>query len=412
NRQNRRQLAQQLGQKVAVNGFNIHYEKVGTGQHTVLLLPGAIGSTRSDFGAQLETMNREAFTLIAWDPPGYGYSRPPERDWNDFYRRDAKVAAQFMKALGVAKYSLLGWSDGGITSQIIAAANPLSVHKVVLFATKSYISAEDKRMLLEIQDVNKWHPTARQAYEQVYGAHLFERLWTQYVAAYCRYDDICTADLAAIKQPTLLLYGDMDPLVDAEHPKYLLKHIPHARSHCFPTGRHNIHIKFCDQFNQIALGVDKYSLLGWSDGGITSLIIAAANPLSVQKLVVFGANAYLTAEDKELILDIKDVSKWHPSARQAYEDVYGPHVFRQLWAGFVDAYCQYDDICKSDLAAIKQPTLILHGVQDPLVPPEHPKYLLSRIPHARIHRFPTGRHNIHIKFRDEFNQIVEQFLLQ
>ncbi|CAG2121518.1 unnamed protein product, partial [Medioppia subpectinata] len=179
--------------------------------------------------------------------------------------------------LGVAKYSLLGWSDGGITSQIIAAANPLSVHKVVLFATKSYISAEDKRMLLEIQDVNKWHPTARRAYEEVYGADLFERLWTQYVAAYCRYDDICTADLAAIKQPTLLLYGDMDPLVDPEHPKYLLKHIPHARSHCFPTG------------------VDKYSLLGWSDGGITSLIIAAANPLSVQKLVVFGANAYLTA---------------------------------------------------------------------------------------------------------------------
>ncbi|CAG2109589.1 unnamed protein product, partial [Medioppia subpectinata] len=247
--QNRRQLAQQLGQKVAVNGFNIHYERVGTGQHTVLLLPG--GSTRTDFGAQLETMNREAFTLIAWDPPGYGYSRPPERDWNDYYRRDAKVAAQFMKALGVAKYSLLGWSDGGSTAFIIAAANPLSVHKLVVFGTNAYVSAEDNRLLLDIQDVNKWHPKARQAYEDVYGPDVFRRLWADIIAAQLRYHDICRSDLAAIKQPTLILHGDRDPLVDPMHPEYLLKHIPSARIHRFPTGGHNIHMTFCDEFNEI-----------------------------------------------------------------------------------------------------------------------------------------------------------------
>lgn len=45
------------------------------------------------------------------------------------------------------------------------------------------------------------------------------------------------------------------------------------------------------------LGISKYSLLGWSDGGITSLIIAAKNAQAVQKLVVWGANAFVSAED-------------------------------------------------------------------------------------------------------------------
>ena len=43
-------------------------------------------------------MNREKFTLIAFDPPGYGLSRPPDREWPDrFLHHDAEVAAQLMQ---------------------------------------------------------------------------------------------------------------------------------------------------------------------------------------------------------------------------------------------------------------------------------------------------------------------------
>ena len=83
----------QMGQKVGVNGVDIHFERVGTGDHTLLLLPGALGSTRTDFSPQLNGLNRDRLCLIAWDPPGYGYSRPPDRDFNDFYRKDAEMAA-------------------------------------------------------------------------------------------------------------------------------------------------------------------------------------------------------------------------------------------------------------------------------------------------------------------------------
>ncbi len=40
------------------------------------------------------------FTLIAWDPPGYGHSRPPVRFYDkDVYLRDAQMAAKLMKVL-------------------------------------------------------------------------------------------------------------------------------------------------------------------------------------------------------------------------------------------------------------------------------------------------------------------------
>ena len=86
--------------KLHVNGVNIHYEVAGEGSHVVLCMPGALGSTQSDFGPQLKGLKDE-FTVIAFDPRGYGKSIPPKRDFPiDFFERDANDAASLMKVLG------------------------------------------------------------------------------------------------------------------------------------------------------------------------------------------------------------------------------------------------------------------------------------------------------------------------
>ena len=41
-----------------------------------------------------------------------------------------------------------------------------------------------------------------------------------------------------------------------------------------------------------ALSFKKFSVLGWSDGGVSAIILAALFPESVQKLVIWGSNAY------------------------------------------------------------------------------------------------------------------------
>lgn len=93
-------------QKIILNnGQTINYVKVGNGLHNILCLPGALGTIWSDFKPQVEELNRSNFTVLCWDPPGYGFSRPPDRNFTTkFYENDADQAFQFMKVNKYLKY--------------------------------------------------------------------------------------------------------------------------------------------------------------------------------------------------------------------------------------------------------------------------------------------------------------------
>lgn len=130
--------------------------------------------------------------------------------------------------------------------------------------------------------------------------------------------------------------------------------------------------------------IDRYSLLGWSDGGITALIAASKAVDQVVNLIVWGSNAYVTEKDIELYEKIRDIQKWSPSMKQPFIELYGEEYFSETWSAWVDAFQKIlqenkGDICREVLPKINAPTLILHGAQDPLVPMEHPVYLRKNI---------------------------------
>ncbi|XP_028169097.1 valacyclovir hydrolase [Ostrinia furnacalis] len=242
--------------RIKVGNCNINYIKVGNGPHNVLCLPGALGSIWTDFRPQVEGFDRAQFTLVAWDPPGYGKSRPPERDFpTDFYEKDAEYAHEFMKALGILSYSLLGWSDGGISSMILAAKHPAAVRKMVVWGTNSFILPHELDLYQKIRDVNSWSKSMREPMIEVYGEELFAKYWAQWVdgmIALFRAKDgnICNEMLKDIKCPTFILYGEKDPMVDKVHASHLLTNITGSRLQLFPKGKHNIHIKYADEFNK------------------------------------------------------------------------------------------------------------------------------------------------------------------
>lgn len=63
------------------------------------------GCSETDFKLQLEHFNKELFTLVAWDPRGYGQSNPPSRDWPEhFFQRDASDAIALMEVWPGNKY--------------------------------------------------------------------------------------------------------------------------------------------------------------------------------------------------------------------------------------------------------------------------------------------------------------------
>lgn len=126
--------------------YNINYVRSGHGDEAVILLPGALGSAVTDFMPQIEQLPKllPNYTVIGWDPPGYGKSRPPNRTFSlDFFHRDAKVANSLMQTLNYSKYSILGWSDGGITGLIMAAKFNKCIEKLVIWGANSHILPEE-----------------------------------------------------------------------------------------------------------------------------------------------------------------------------------------------------------------------------------------------------------------------------
>lgn len=134
-----------------------------------------------------------------------------------------------------------------------------------------------------------------------------------------------------------------------------------------------------------ALGVDRYSMLGWCYGGCTALIAASKAADRVEKLVVWSCNAYVTHKDLEYYETTRDINNWSPQMRLSQVAMYGERYAADTWAGWIDAIWkildEHDgDLCRGALACkINAPTLIMHGALDVLVSVEHAVYLHENI---------------------------------
>jgi len=122
-------------------------------------------------------------------------------------------------------------------------------------------------------------------------------------------------------------------------------------------------------------------------------------------------------------------------------EFYGEEYFRATWEKWVDAFIHiyevYDgDICTKEVKLIQCPLFVLHGDKDPLVSKEHPSYILDAVSNSRyfsgmntlqhitsfiyllhpmfcrVFHFPNGKHNIHLRYAEQFNELVTKFLLE
>jgi pimeloyl-ACP methyl ester carboxylesterase len=100
------------------------FQRVGTGTHTVLVLHGWFGSSRS-WQALLPHLDREAFSYVFLDYRGYGDRRGETGQYTiDEAAADVLAAAD---RLGAERFSLLGHSMGGSVMQRVYADAPARV---------------------------------------------------------------------------------------------------------------------------------------------------------------------------------------------------------------------------------------------------------------------------------------------
>ena len=240
--------------KLKLADFAIHYETLGSGLPLVLI-PGSLGTGHGDFEKQLEPFSKD-FTVIAPDPRGYGKSRPPERDYPiDFYQRDAEDILALMTALGHETFAIMGWSDGANIGALLAATYSHHVTKLVMWGGNSFLTPHEIEAFQSMRSISTWSPRAADAMRLIYGDSL-DALWDRYVTglenlyAHGGDADIYRSKLPLIQPPTLILHGELDPLVPATHPRIIQQGIPGSELYVFPEGKHNIHVRYAEEFNK------------------------------------------------------------------------------------------------------------------------------------------------------------------
>ncbi len=117
----------------------IYYEEQGSGT-PVLVLPGFAGSIE-EFAALRNALVTAGYRVIAADLPGSGRSEPQPRAYTaTFFEDDARSFAALLQHLTSGSAHLIGFSDGGEISLLMAALMPGVARSVVTWGAAGVLN--------------------------------------------------------------------------------------------------------------------------------------------------------------------------------------------------------------------------------------------------------------------------------
>jgi valacyclovir hydrolase len=162
------------------------------------------------------------------------------------------------------------------------------------------------------------------------------------------------------------------------------------------------------------LHLEKTLVVGFSDGGIVGLLLAAHYPRRVIALAVMGAqptiNTQNTAAIRHWLLEKPLPDDWQAELAALHGDPYW-HALPSMYVEGQDALVAAGGVIISDqeLARIRCPTLIMHGKRDRIVPADYATILHEKIAGSEMVLFDAG-HAAHLRCEQEYTATVTDFL--
>ena len=251
----------------------------------VLMITGLGASL--EFGAPFEReLAARGVQTISFDAPGIGQSTP--YSWPRRMPGVARTVAVMLDALGYDRVDVLGASLGGVTAQQLAHQYPERVRRLVLAATGPGLGGVpgSPRALLPLVTPRRYHEPGyyRRIAGQVYGgtarhdpgallhgpaAPLTVRpsLRSYLGQIYAISGWTSVPWLRRLRQQTLVLAGDDDPIVPVANARILARCIPNARLHIVRGGGHLFLLERPGELAQLVvdfLAKEDHFLQGWT----------------------------------------------------------------------------------------------------------------------------------------------------
>jgi pimeloyl-ACP methyl ester carboxylesterase len=260
---------------VTVHGRRLAYDEVSPPhpQGTVLLLTG-LASKRLGWYKQLPVFG-QVYRTIALDHRDTGDSDLATEPYTTADQADD--AAAVLQALGVSKTYVVGISMGGFIALELTLRHPELVQKLVLTGTSAggptRVAPGPEMLALLMQDRSgvEVGELARRNYAQLMAPGFAEshpedmervaenaRYHPQSAEAYRRQLQTTLSHNASdrleqIQVPTLVVHGEVDPLVPVQNGRYLAEHIHGAQLICYPDTGHISIVERAEDYNRDVL---------------------------------------------------------------------------------------------------------------------------------------------------------------
>jgi pimeloyl-ACP methyl ester carboxylesterase len=261
---------------ITVDGVAFAYRELGPATDVPVIFLTHLAAVLDNWDFRVVDGIAARHRVIAFDNRGVGASGGSTPNTIEAM---AHHAVAFIRALGLEKVDLLGFSMGGMIAQLIAAEEPQLVRKVILAGTGPAGGAgitkvtrlahfDTLRGLLTLQDPKQFlfftrTPAGRRA-GKAFLARLKERRvnrderislrsYGAQLKAIHRWGQHTPADLSVIHQPVLVANGQSDRMVPTSNSFDLAQRLPNADLVIYPDAGHGGIFQFHEQFVDKAL---------------------------------------------------------------------------------------------------------------------------------------------------------------
>lgn len=237
----------QQGHYIQANGLNVYYEEYGSGKPLILLHGGTV---TSQMWQPFLSSFVPHFRVITPDSRAHGKTNNPNAELS--YRLMADDFVAFIHALNLSQPLIFGYSDGGqialeigmrypgLTAALVVGAAWYKFSETYTNAIKT--SGFEGSGVVNIEKLQRYSPEwvslLKTAHARSNDPDYWQTLLKQISTMWWTPLNYTAEDFAKITEPTLVLIGDRDGIIEIEQAVDMYQLIPNAEFAVLPNATH------------------------------------------------------------------------------------------------------------------------------------------------------------------------------